>query len=178
MKSFSFISGNTFDASRGMTLVVDRSRLPSNMNLGMWLDDDGKAFPALPRTIGKTTAGEDGEVVFVDATRLRLKIGGVEAMVSVAAGTRVEIAPKTTVGEIKVTGASVTTRGTRRFAQLTAPKAEVAVDKQPNAVHVFTLDAEKPAGAPLGAAYRVDVAQRDATGTVVGGVTVVFKFDT
>jgi hypothetical protein len=177
MKSFSFVSGNSADSSRGMTLVVDRSRLPAQMNLGLWLDDDGKAFPGLPRTVPASPAGSVGEVEFVDPARVKIKVAGLDVIVKIAAGTRIELSPKRALGEIKVTGATVTTRGTRRFAQLVSPKSQIEIDKAPSAVHVFTLDAEKPPGAAPGATYRVDVAQNNSAGALVGGVTVIFKFD-
>ena len=178
MKSISFISGSAFDTSSGMDIIVDRSAIPTQMRLGMWLDDDGKAFPTLPRARPAGGAGGEGEIVFIDATKLKMKIGGVEGIVSVAAGTRVDLTSKSTLGDVKVTGATVAYRGARRFAQITAPKAEFTIDKAPNAQHVLTLEAEKPSGARPGDQFRVDVAQRNASGVVVGGITVLFTFDT
>jgi hypothetical protein len=48
MKRHSFASGHEADRSFGMVLEVDRSRLPQDMALGLWLDEEHRAV--LPQT--------------------------------------------------------------------------------------------------------------------------------
>jgi hypothetical protein len=177
MKSFSFLAGNAQDATRGMSIVVDRTALPAQMALGMWLDDDGKALPGYKRPAAKTVAAPQGEIVFLDTARLSVTLGGIQGTVKVAAGTHIEIGPRAPQDAVQAVGADIALRGTRRFAQITAPTAQIGIDRQPNAVRVLTIDAEKPAGAQPGDRFRVRVSQLTTDGKLVGGVTVVFTFD-
>ncbi len=177
MKTFSFIAGNKYDPSHGMTVGIDRSRIPPNMRVRLQLDDDGKAFPRLPRPAVSARGAEEGHVVFVERTKLRVKLGDIEGNLHVEAGTRFELTGRARLGDVKVEGAAVSTRGQLRVAEITAHHAEFGIDKQPNDFHVFTIEADKPAGAQPGQYFRVDVTQKDAGGTVIGGIAVMFNFD-
>ena len=178
MKRFAFISGNKADASRGMQLVVDRSRVPAGMKLGLWLDDDGKAFPNLARpALRRAVDAGCGEFVLLDRTRIRARLCGFDGVLTVEPGTRFDAGLGEDVVPAEVRGGDVLSREGRRFAELRDPRSTIAIDKRPNDVHVFTLEAEAPPNAKAGERFRVDVVQKDATGTVVGGLTVLFAFD-
>ena len=45
MKRYSFVSGHKADDASHLTLEIDRRALPQDMQLGLWLDDDGQALP-------------------------------------------------------------------------------------------------------------------------------------
>lgn len=182
MKEFSFISGNRADGSRGMQLHIDRSALPSHMKLGLWLDDDGSAFPRLDRPArargaGAPAHGQLAELVLLDRARLRTKMGTVEGLLTLEPGTRFDAELPNELGRVALDGGRVVVRDGRRFAELEAARGVVQIDRQPHQLHVFTLRAERPAGAERGARYLVHVAQKNADGVTIGGVSVEFTFD-
>lgn len=177
MKTFSFIAGNLHDPSHGMTVAVDRSRLPPAMRVRLQLDDDGKAFPHVPRPVLRRPGNDVTHVEFVERTKLRVRLGDMEGHLHVEAGTRFESTGKSRLGDVKASGAIVSQRGPLRVAEITAAQAEFGIDKLPNDFHVFTIEADKPAGARPGEYFRVDVTQRDASGNVTGGIAVMFNFD-
>lgn len=179
MKTFSFIAGNQYDPSRGMKVGIDRSKLPPSMKLRMQLDDDGRAFPKLPRTAARHARAGDcaAHIEFIERTRLHVRLGSMEGQIQLEAGSRIELVDKVGLGDVRATGASISMRGSRRVADITSHVAAFEIDKQPNDFHVFTIEAEKPVGARPGDMYRVDVTQADADGNVVGGIAVMFTFD-
>ncbi len=181
MKTFSFIAGHPADATRGMTLVIDRSALPDGMRLGMFLDDDGKAIPGFDRAATRRSAAgaaSDGvEFVLLERTRIRARVAGVDGVLTVEPGTRFDRDAGGDSVQAELDGGTLTYRDGRRYVDVTAPKAQVFVDKQPNAAHVFTLAADKPAGARPGEQYPVEVTQYARDGERCGAVAVLFTFD-
>ncbi|MCC6665361.1 MAG: hypothetical protein IT375_16530 [Polyangiaceae bacterium] len=181
MKKFSFIAGHPADDSRGMTLVVDRSALPPDMKLGLLLDDDGKAIPGFDRGLAKrghAGAGCDStELVLLERVRIRARVGGMDGILTVEPGTRFDAALGGGPLRAEVDGGEIALRGGQRLVDVRAPRARVTVDKAPSAAHVFTLVADKPAGARPGERFPVEVTQYSSTGERCGAVAVMFTFD-
>ncbi|MBI5535810.1 MAG: hypothetical protein HY898_24035 [Deltaproteobacteria bacterium] len=180
MKTFSFIAGNKADASQGMKLHVNRSLVPNHMHVGVWLDDDGKAFPHIvrPATERLARAGTAAaDFVLLNRAQVATTLRGVEGVLTIEPGTRFDAGRGGELGEIKAFGAEIQTKLGRRFALIQTPKAVLTIDKQPHDFHVFTIEGKKPAGAKPGQQYRVDIAQENSKGVVVGGLTVIFTFD-
>lgn len=179
MKTFSFVSGTKVDASRSMALVIDRRALPTDMKLGLWIDDDGKQLRNVdrPATRGGAQGGFGiGEVVFLERTRLRTRIGALDGVLTLEAGSRFESVSPGRLTALSVQGGEIREREGRRFADFNAPIGALRVERTPNEPHVFTIEAEKPAGAKAGERFVVHIAQKDETGVTVGGVTAVFVF--
>lgn len=180
MKTFSFISGNKADATRGMQLVINRRELPGDAALGVWLDDDGKAMPGFDRPARRRAAEPRGpacEFVLLDRTRVRAKFGAMEGVLTLEPGTRFDGARGQDLGDVRSKGGELIDRGGRRFGVVREQSALFEIDRRAHEAHVFTLEAERPFNAKPGQRYRVDVIQRSATGVVVGGLTVAFVFD-
>lgn len=181
MKKFSFIAGHPADDTRGMTLVIDRSALPPDMKLGLVLDDDGKAIPGFVRGLANhrpAAAGCDAaELVLLERTRIRARIAGMEGVLTVEPGTRFDANMTGEHVRAEVEGGELALRGGQRVVDVQAPRARVTVDKAPKAAHVFTLVADKPAGARSGDRFPVEVTQYSRAGDRCGAVAVMFTFD-
>jgi hypothetical protein len=182
MKRFSFIAGNTADGDAGMVLHIDRSALPDAMTLGMWLDDDGEAFPKFDRpAITRHKRYPERPVLaewtLLDPARVEVKMGGLEGVVSLQPGTRFEVDLGRDLGPISVRGGAVEVRRGLRYTKLLEREVIIDVGRQPFTRHVMTIEAEKPPGSRPGDRFPVEVVQRNRRGEVVGGLTAVFVFD-
>lgn len=182
MKKFSFIAGHPADETRGMTLVIDRSALPADMKLGVLLDDDGKAIPGFDRALSRRGAPHAGgceaaELILLERTRIRARIAGMDGVLTVEPGTRFDQDGGGSNVRAEIEGGELLMREGRRYADVRAPRAQLFVDKQPNAAHVFTLVATKPAGARPGERFPVEVTQYTRAGERCGAVAVLFTFD-
>jgi hypothetical protein len=182
MKTFSFIAGHPDDPTRGMLLAIDRSRVPADMKLGMYLDDDGKQIPGFDRAAARRAAlaahgAGPSAFVLLERTRIHAKLCGVEGVLTVEPGTRFDVNLGGELGALEIEGGELTMREGRRYADLKGPRPRLTLDKRPNAAHVFTLVAEKPPGANPGDLFFVEVTQLTRTGDRQGAVAVNFTFD-
>jgi hypothetical protein len=177
MKRFSFVAGHKADASSGMVLEIDRSSLPAETKLGLWLDDDGRALPGRGARVATEAVAQQAALVFEEGARIRTRFGGIVGTLTLAPGTRFDADPATGPTTKDVRGARVALREGRRFADLHEPLAALHLDKQPHGVHVFTLEAERPPGAKPGDRHVVHVTQKTREGVTVGGISVEFVFD-
>jgi hypothetical protein len=185
MKTFSFLAGSKADKTRGMQIVVDRTKVPTAARVGLRLDDDGKAYPNVPRrprplTPHGSLAGAScpAELVLLDRARVRAKVGPVEGILTLQPGTRFDLAPAgDDVGT--VSGAEVKLRSGLRVAEVAEKPGlgEIQLDKLPGEQRVLTLEWEPPRGAVKGERHVVDVVQRSPSGVVTGGLRVEFVVD-
>ncbi|HTM46215.1 MAG TPA: hypothetical protein VL137_14745 [Polyangiaceae bacterium] len=179
MKTFSFLAGNKADPSNDVQIQVDRSSVPAGAKVGLWLDDDGKLFPQIPRASRVRPSGValGAEFILLDRARIRTKLGAVEGVLTVEPGTKFDLEPSGEGRVLEHKGGEVSVVAGRRFLDVNAPIGVVRMNKQPNEVKVFTVQWEPPAGARRGERSIVHVTQKNATGTVMGGITIEFVVD-
>ncbi len=136
-------------------------------------------MPGLDRPARRRAAAgfPAADLVLLDRTRVRARLGPIEGVLTVEPGTRFDAGAPRELGEVSVKGGNIVLREGRRFAELRASEAVLSIDKRPNEFHVFTIEAERPLGARTGDRFRVDVVQTDVRGVTVGGLAVVFAFD-
>ncbi len=183
IKTFSFSSGDQADRVHGLELIIDRSALPEDMKLSLWLDDDGTEIPGLERVRrdvrGRLTgnpAASCSSFVLLDRARVAANLGSRSGVLTLEKGTRFDAYGGAYQTPMKVRGGAIAVQEGRRLAAIRERQAVLTVDRKPGEVHVFTLVAEKPPSAQPGARYFVEVTQRSG-GVVAGAVACEFVFD-
>lgn len=162
MKTFTFISGNFADDTRGMEISIDRSQVPDGTRLGVYLDDRPVARPP-----GKDGAANEAAAKAAAGVGKATAAGPAAAPVGAGVGRRPP----------EVIGGQLLRRGGRSFIETREKTTRVMLDKLPSEVHHLTVEADRPPGAGRGEHFAVDIVQKTADGDVVGGITVIFTVD-
>jgi len=172
--AFPFVAGHRQNSERLLELVVDRRRLPREMPLLLALDADPSPFPRVDFARPDADEHCDGDIVFVERTRIATTFGCCEGIFTLEAGSRFRCPPKPMVGDATVEGGEIVVRGRRRFAEIRDDVGIVRIDKLPGATLPLAVHATIPRMARSDDAFWIVVAQRNAAGSVVGGATAIY----
>jgi hypothetical protein len=160
--------------------MVDRSRLPAGMPLLLSIDDDGAAFPQVDFTPSVTDADTHScsdEMVFLDRTRIRTTLGCCKGILTLEKGSRFDCETSPRVGRVTVEGGDVIVRGERRFVELRHAVTHIHFEKAPGTMYPMSLRTTIPAQAQEDDQFMVQLAQKNASGDVVGGAAVLYAVE-
>jgi subtilisin family serine protease len=178
--AFPFVVGSRFNLERKVSIVIDRSRLPSAMPLTLALDDEGAAFPAIDFVNQSAPVAPDMEqemcdssLLFLEETRVKTRFGCCTGILTLGKGSRFDCIRKHTVGNITVQGGEVVLRDGKRYVELKQPIVQVTMEKDAGIMYPMSLQTTIPDGAAAGDQFMVNVAQLDSQGEAVGGAALV-----
>jgi subtilase family protein len=173
--SFPFIAGNQHNNGRVMELVIDRSKIPDDLDVFLSIDDDYSAFPVL--NLNKPILYEqDSEkrIVFLERTRLEMTLGCCRGIVTLEKGSSFDCKTSVNIENNTIKGGiEMTLKDNKRFLKIIDPVSVIRIKKQPKQVYPFSLLINIPENAEKGREYRITIAQRNQKGITVGGVTLV-----
>jgi hypothetical protein len=174
--TFPILAGNLQNEERIMEVLIDRSRLPRNMQLFLSIDDEGKAFPLVnlkPIPIAPAEY-KDESVIFLERTRIETTLGCCRGILTLEKGSRFDCIPSVRIGKVSVKGGEVIMRNNKRFVEIRDDIAVVRMEKQPNQIYPLALNTTIPLEARSGQQYTIRLAQRNERTEVVGGATVIY----
>jgi subtilisin family serine protease len=173
--TFPFVAGAEKSRAEAIELVLDRSRIPEEIEVLLALDDDGKAFPMVDfddiwdDRIGK----RDDGLQFLRRTHIRSRIGARVGVLTLEKGSRIEWAPHPRLENVKVEGGEVVLRDGNRYVVLRDPVVHVYARREPGRRYPLSIRLVVPEQAEPGERYLVTIAQREGRNTV-GGVGALF----
>lgn len=172
--AFPFLAGHVANAERIMEIVVNRAGLPKAMPLLLALDEDNDYFPQVDVDAARQDGRGEGGMVFLEPTRIRMRFGCCEGVLTLARGSRFDCEPAARVGKVNVQGGEVIVREGRRYVEIREERTVVRMEKAPGQLVPLLLQTEIPGDAEEEAQYPISVAQRDEAGQVVGGASVIY----
>lgn len=173
--AFPFVMASRYDMGASMTLMVDRTRLPAGMPLLLSIDEDGSAFPLVDFSTGAADAKSCGnELVFMERTQVKTTLGCCKGVLTLEKGSRFDCEPSTKVGKVTVEGGDVIVRGDKRFVELKNAITHIHIEKTPGAMYPMALHTTIPALAQEDEQFMVQLAQKNASGQVVGGAAALY----
>jgi subtilisin family serine protease len=182
--AFPFVVGSRFNLERKVSIVIDRSRLPSAMPLTLALDDDGRAFPAVDFANQVSPAPQQGQeldegmcdssLVFLEETKVKTSFGCCKGVLTLGKGSRFDCVKKSTLGNVTVQGGDVVLRNGKRYVELKQLLVQVTMEKDAGIMYPMSLQTTIPDGTAAGEQFLINVAQLDSQGAAVGGAAVVY----
>lgn len=168
--SFPFVSGHRLNTDPYMELVIDRRRLPQEVELLLDPLDVRTYFPALDIALPKGRRS----IAFQDRTRLALSMWGCDGVLIVEAGSSFECG-SLVLKDISLQGAELITQEGKELIAIRQNQAIIGLPKSPGEVRQFSLMFRVPDAAKSGDRYQIDVSQRSTKREVVGGATLVVE---
>ncbi len=176
---FPFLAGGTENPDDEFELIIDTSRVPSGTLVRLHLDDAKRAFPdisvdelsAKRHTSASAHISRGPNFTLLDRARVQLSCGGAEGVLTLQPGTRFECLANRT--DVATTGAQVTVANGKRVVESRARRTSVRLQKRPHELLPLLLEIPLPAGTQPSDRYLVDVSQRDRSGRIVGGFSLV-----
>lgn len=165
--SFPFVSGHKLNTELFMELVIDRHRLPPDVELFLDPSDTKTYFPALDLTL----PGSRKEIKFLERTRMAVSLCNCTGILTLEAGSSFECEPTGAV-EISIEGGEFIDKEGKQLIAIRENQAILRVPKRPGEMRQFSLMFRIPDKAKPGDRYRIDVNQRNTRQTVVGGATL------
>jgi hypothetical protein len=163
---YPFVAGHKLNTERYMELVIDRHRLPRDIELFLDPWDIGKYFP----TVELPLPTDQKLITFLDRTRLAISLCGCEGILTLEAGSTFQCRE-----DISLQGAELVTQDGKRLAAIRADKAVIGFQKQPGEMRQMSLTFRVPDGAQPGEKYQIDITQRNTDRQAVGGVTLLVE---
>jgi hypothetical protein len=173
--SFPFIAGNQQNNETVMELLIDRSKIPNDMDLFLSVDYDYSAFPLLNLKNKPVLYEQDSEkrIVFLERTRLEMTLDCCRGVVTLEKGSSFDCQTPVNIENNTIEGGEIILRDNKRFVKIMDSISVIRVKKQPKQIYPFTLLTNIPENAEKGREYRITVAQRNQKGVTVGGATLV-----
>ena len=168
--SFPFVTGHKLNTDLYMELIIDRHRLPREIELLLDPWDIKKYFPVLEPAPHKARE----VITFLDRTRLAISLCGCDAILTLEAGSSLECSAPVTNG-VSLQGAELVTRQGKRLIAIREDQAVIGLQKRPGEMRQMSLTFHVPDEAEQGDRYQIDVSQRNAKQEVVGGVTLAVE---
>jgi hypothetical protein len=160
-----------------MELVVEKSKLPENVELLLSIEEDGKAFPRVD--FGAATSKENDRsndnaenIVFLDRAKIEMNLGGIRGVLTVEKGSRFDF-QKSKIGRIiDVKGGELILRGNKMLVKIMDSTTIIRMEKQPYQIYPMALQVAVPEDAERNDTYVIRVSQRDQRGFTMGGATL------
>lgn len=168
--SFPFVTGHKLNTDLYMELVIDRHRLPQEVELLLDPWDLKKYFPVLELAPNKARE----VTTFLDRTRLAISLCGCDALLTLEAGSSLECSAPVTNG-VSLQGAELVTRQGKRLIAIREDQAVIGLQKRPGEMRQMSMTFHVPDEAGQGDRYQIDVSQRNTKQEVVGGVTLAVE---
>ncbi len=165
--SFPFVAGHRLNTELYVELVIDRQRLPSEIELLVDPMDVHPYFPAL-----ELVAPQRGQALtFLDPVRVALSLCGCDGILTLAAGSSFQC-DNPVSEEVSLRGAELVTRQGKRLIAVRADQAVIGIQKKPGEIRQMSLTFQIPDHIEHESHYQVDVSQRNVRRDVVGGATL------
>lgn len=175
--TFPFVMGHPLNREEVATLAIDRSRLPKDARLMLSLQDAGKAFPNL-KTPEREEAMEhrsEQDLVFLDRTRVRTRIGRYEGVFVLEKGSGLTcVNGARQLSPTHIEGGHEISEGNEHMVEIENETAIVTLRKDAEQMYPLSLRLAIPEKAKKGEQFLLRVSQKDAKGTIVGGATAVY----
>jgi subtilisin family serine protease len=179
-----FLAGSFGDPGTTLDLIVDSRSLPPGTKARLHLDADVRVLPRLDAaTRGRTAtaaaaamdprsadASDGVGLVILDRTRVHAVFGDRDALLTLEPGSRLDLRRRTGT-EATARGGRVVLEAGRRVVDLEPAESHVQVKHRPHEAVPILLEIPVPPNLPANARYRVPIVQRNANGTVIGGIT-------
>jgi len=172
--AFPFVAGNHANADGRFTIRVDRRKLPPEAKARLSLDDSGAAFPRVDFS-RRPRGGEDETIVLLDRTTIRTRLGCCKGVLVLESGsTFTPDCGKDRLEVLGVKGGTMVVAQGKRYVEIVAEVAEVALSKAPNALYPMSVALSFPPSIARPRDCTLSVAQLDARGQVVGGADAMY----
>ncbi|HEX6873126.1 MAG TPA: S8 family serine peptidase [Micromonosporaceae bacterium] len=168
---FPFMVGSAFSQTRFAKLVVDRRAMPAGISLELAMEPRRRRQGTGLRIMEPTFIDDEHDLVFVDRTRMEVRLGQLEGLVTLEPGSRFHYLEPTTVDVQYTDGGDVVVRRGERLLNIREPEASVGLVKRPMQQIPMVLRLTIPAEARQGQRFTVTVTQHNEHGDVIGGIT-------
>lgn len=167
---FPFVAGNKLNRELYMEIIIDRHKLPQDIELLLNPWDTKTYSPDLELNTQRARK----VITFLDRTRLSLSVCGCEGILTLKAGSSFECGLN--VGEnISFKGAEWVERQGKLLIAIRDNQAVISVQKRPGEMRQMSLAFHVPSEIKQGDQYQIDVSQRNTKQQVVGGVTLIVE---
>lgn len=174
--SFPFIAANLQSSEEMMELVVEKSKLPENVELLLSIEEDGKAFPRVDfeaATYKENDRSEDNaeNIVFLERAKIEMNLGGFRGVLTMEKGSRFDF-QKSKIGRIDTNGGELILRGNKRLIKIMESSTIIRMEKQPYQIYPMALQVAVPGDAERNDTYVIRISQRNQGGLTIGGATL------
>jgi subtilisin family serine protease len=185
--SFPFIASNLQSPEEMMELLIEKSKLPEDVELLLSIEEDGRAlFPRVDfgaaarmtmtskdyHTQSKKDKAENIE--FLERTKIEMDLGGSGGVHTSEKGSRLDF-QKPKVGGINIKGGKLILRGDKRLVKIVDSTTILRMEKQPYQIYPMALQMTVPKDAERNDTYVVRVLQRNQRGFIIGGATLLVR---
>lgn len=169
---YPFISGHEDNMDPFMEIVIDRHRLPRQIELLFNPTETTNYFP----TAKIECPNSKQTVTFLERTRLATSLCGCEGILTLEAGSSFRCGDPCQTG-IVLKGAEFVDRDGKRLIAIRDDKAVIGIQKNPGERRQMSLSFQVGDKEKAHDQYRIDVQQRNMKQQVVGGVAVVAQIN-
>ena len=175
--SFPFMAANLQSSEEIMELVVEKSKLPQNVELLLSIEEDGKAFPRVDfrgaATSKENTRSNDNaeNIVFLERAKIEMNFSAIQGVLTVEKGSRFDF-QKSKIGRIDINGGELILRGNKRLVKIMDSSTIIRMEKQPYQIYPMALQVAVPEDAQMNDTYVIRVSQRNQRGFTIGGATL------
>jgi len=176
---YPFVAGNLRNGEEWMTLVVDRGGLPKGAVVYLSLDETGSVFPMVNFAGAELSAagigGDDAlggrcdSIEFLEAARLRIRLGDCDGILSLAKGSRFEGFVHRGPGRIRVEGGVLMVKEGKQVIRVDSARTTATMTKRPGQLLPMELRVEGMGALGAETLALVKVSQLNRLGQVVGG---------
>ncbi len=166
--SFPFVAGNKFNRELYMELVIDRQKMPREVELLLDPWDTKIHFPSLELT----PFGTGKSVTFLDKTRLAISACGCDGILTLEAGSSFRCGVPG-AEDVFLKGAKWVERQGKKFIAILEDQGVIGVRKRPGEMQQMSLTFRIPGETKQEGRYQIDISQRNTKQEVVGGVTLI-----
>lgn len=172
--TFPFVVGSAFSDDRIADVVVDRGRIPHDVEVLLDIDPRDDVLPHV-RAVETPVRSPLPGVEFVDRTRLRVKLGtGLPpGLLTLEPGSKFLPGRLDALSIRDIVGGELVAKDGARAIKLVDRQSRVRIEKDPNALVPMALRIRVPQDAQAGEEFTFTVRQLDSAGRVLGGVTLV-----
>ncbi len=167
---FPFVAGHKLNTDLYMELVVDRHKLPQDIELFLAPWDTKTYFPALELVPPEARKA----ITFLNRTRLALSLCGCDGILTLQAGSSFECGVPV-VEDVSLQGAELVTHQGKRLIAIREDQAVIGFQKHPGEMRQMSLTFRVPDEVEPEVRYQIDVSQRNTRQEVVGGVTLAVE---